>query len=180
MCVCVCVCVWVLCECIDPGPCADAFAFIHGEDCMCAFDCANWSAALKSQKSWEDRILWTAHKVCNEYLSLFIFARFRYFNVSSPLLLWVSATCGAILRHATQKGEGRGGEARGGGVSQVVSAQQCTFIYGRVHGHFLAARRSVRQNSKEKKKTELVPESVWDDSLKVQNDSHFGSVLQNN
>ena len=113
-------CVWVLCECIDRGPCADAFAFIHGEDCMCAFDCANWSAALKSQKSWEDRILWTAYKVCNEYLSLFIFARFRYFNVSSPLLLWVSATCGAILRHATQRGEGRGGggrrgEGRGGG-----------------------------------------------------------------
>ena len=148
-------CVWVLCECIDPGPCADAFAFIHGEDCMCAFDCANWSAALKSQKSWEDRILWTAYKVCNEYLSLFIFARFRYFNVSSPLLLWVSATCGAILRHATQRGEGRGGGGESGCLCTTMY-----FIYDQLHGHFLAMRRrSVRQNSKEekKKKTELVP-----------------------
>ena len=52
-----------------------------------------------------DRILWTAHKVCNEYLSLFIFARFRYFNVSLPLFLLVSMTCGAICRHATQRKE---------------------------------------------------------------------------
>lgn len=163
-----CVCVWVLCECIDPGPCADAFAFIHGEDCKCAFDCANWSAALTSQKSWEDRILWTAHKVCNEYLSLFIFARFRYFNVSSPLLLWVSATCGAILRHATQKGEGegRGGEGRGGRVrlsphNNVLYLRPSPRPFSRCE-----EKKCTSKQQRKKKKTELVPESVWGDSLK--------------
>lgn len=105
-----CVCLGLY-ECIDLVVCGCS-SFYTWEDCVCAFDCANWSAALKSQKSWEDRILWTAYKVCNEYLSLFIFARFRYFNVSSPLLLWVSATCGASLRHATQRAKGGGGGVR--------------------------------------------------------------------
>lgn len=134
-----------------------AVAFIHGRT---VFDCANWSAALKSQKSWEDRILWTACKMCNEYLSLFIFARFRYFNVSSPLLLWVSATCGAILRHATQR-------ARGGGESGCL----CTtmfLIYDQVRGHFPALRkRNVYQNIKEKS-IWISTECVGDDLLKVQ------------
>lgn len=132
---------------------------------MCAFDCANWSAALKSQcctkKSWEDRILWTAYKMCNEYLSLFIFARFRYFNVSSPLLLWVSATCGAILRHATER-------AKGGSESGCL----CTtmyLIYDQVHGHFLAMRkRNTCQNTKEKSLWISTEYCVGDDLLKVQ------------
>lgn len=112
---CVCVCL-TLCECIDPVVCRCS-CFYTWEDCMCAFDCANWSTALKSQKSWEDRILWTAYKMCNEYLSLFIFARFRYFNVSSPLLLWVSGLVVRVLdtQHRGQKE----------GVSQVVFVQQC-------------------------------------------------------
>lgn len=49
----------------------------------------------------ENWIFRAARKLSNEYLSLFIFARFRYFSVSSPLLLWVCATRGTILRHAT-------------------------------------------------------------------------------
>lgn len=140
---------------------ADAVAFLHRRT-VCAFDCANGSAALKSQrctkKSWEDRILWTAHKMCNEYLSLFIFARFRYFNVYSPLLLWVSTTCGAILRHATQR-------AKGGGESGCL----CTtmhLIYDHVCGHFLATgKRNARQNTKAKSTN---TKCAGNDLLKVQ------------
>lgn len=153
-----CVCLG-LDECKDPLVCGCS-CFYTWEDCMCAFDCANWSAALTSQKSWEDRILWTAYKMCNEYLSLFIFARFRYFNVSSPLLLWVSATCGAILRHATQK-------AKGGGESGCL----CTtmyLIYDQVLCHFLAmGKRNVCQNTKGKSIC-ISTECVGDDLLKVQ------------
>ncbi len=165
-----CVCVSGLCECIDLVVCGCS-CFYTWEDCMCAFDCANWSAALKSQKSWEDRILWTAYKMCNEYLSLFIFARFRYFNVSSPLLLWVSATCGAILRHATQR-------AKGGGESSCL----CTtmyLIYDQVHGHFLAMRKRNVCNTEEQN----YPNEYWvcwGWLAESSNYSHFGSVLQNN
>lgn len=81
--------------------CAHAVAFMYDGTVACLFDCANWSTALESRKSWEDRIPWTAYKMCNEYLSLFIFARFRYFNVSSPCLLWVSGLAGRVWRHAT-------------------------------------------------------------------------------
>lgn len=103
---CVCVCL-SLCECIDLVVCRCS-CFYTWEDCSCAFDCANGSAVLKSQKSWEDRILWTAYKMCNEYLSLFIFARFRYFNVSSPLLLWVSGPVVRVLDTQTQRAKGGG------------------------------------------------------------------------
>lgn len=67
-----------------------------------------------------------------------------------------------------RRARARGGEARGGGGESGCLRTTMYFIYDRVHGHFLAARRrSVRQNSKgKKKKTELVPESVWGDSLK--------------
>lgn len=96
LCVCVCICMSV-------QTCVNATAFIHEK----TFDCANWQhwscTNIAPKKSWENWILWTAYKMCNEYLSLFIFARFRYFNVYSPLLLWVCATCGAILRHATPR-----------------------------------------------------------------------------
>lgn len=52
----------------------------------------------------EDRILWTAHKVCNEYLSLFIFAGLRYFNVSSAFSLRATRTRHVVPTHAIVKG----------------------------------------------------------------------------
>lgn len=57
----------------------------------------------------EDRILWTAHKVCNEYLSLFIFAGLRYFNVSSAFSLRATRTRHVVPTHAIVKG-GEGGQ----------------------------------------------------------------------
>lgn len=53
-----------------------------------------------------------------------------------------------------RRARARGGEARGGGGGESGCLRTTMyFIYDRVHGHFLAARRrSVRQNSKGKKK----------------------------
>ncbi len=56
----------------------------------------------------EDRILWTAHKVCNEYLGLFIFAELRYFNVSSAFSLRATRTRHAVPTHAIAEGGGAG------------------------------------------------------------------------
>lgn len=56
----------------------------------------------------EDRILWTAHKVCNEYLGLFIFAGLRYFNVSSAFSLRATRTRHAVPTHAIAEGGGEG------------------------------------------------------------------------
>lgn len=56
----------------------------------------------------EDRILWTAHKVCNEYLGLFIFAGLRYFNVSSAFSLRATGTHHAVPTHAIAEGGGDG------------------------------------------------------------------------
>ena len=84
----------------------------------------------------------------------------------------------------TQRRGARGGEARGGegGVSQVVSAQQCTLFMTNSTAIFSpwGEEAYVKTAKKKKKKNGISTESVWDDSLKVQNDSHFGSVLQNN
>lgn len=93
--------------------------------CMCVCDGVHWFGV----QSWllfpvaltEDRILWTAHKVCNEYLSLFIFAGLRYFNVSSAFSLRATRTHHAVPTHAIAEG---GGEGWGWWCRQVAFAPQ--------------------------------------------------------
>lgn len=153
-----CVSVWV-CECIGLVVCGCS-CFYTWEDCMCAFDCSNWSPALKSQKSWEDRILWTAYKMCNEYLSLFIFARFRYFNVSSPLLLWVSVLVVRFLD--TQQ------RAKGGGESGCLR-MTVYLTYNEVRCPFSCHENNKCLSNHQKKNSIWIStKCVWDDLLKVQ------------
>ena len=115
ICVCVCVCMYLcgwVCVCVKVSVCVRFFSFLQ----VAQIDEESKSLGSSAKALTEDRILWTAHKMCNEYLRLFIFARLRYFNVSSPFFLWGSRTCGVIRRHATVRGaterEGRGGEER--------------------------------------------------------------------
>lgn len=71
--------------------------------------------------------------------------------------LW---TCGASLRHATQR-------AKGGGESGCLRTT-VYFIYNQVQSRFLAMRKiKVCQNTKEKS-IQISSECVWDDLLKVQ------------
>lgn len=85
VCVCVCVgvcaavcieCVWV---CVQLLLCVGVSVFLIAQ-----IDLQSKSPGPTPKALTEDRILWTAHKMCNEYLHLFILARFIYFNVSSP------------------------------------------------------------------------------------------------
>lgn len=128
MCVCVCAFTWVsekgtvTCEYLFAGE------VLEYSWCVCACMCVTAYTDLES-KRWllfpvaltEDRILWTAHKVCSEYLSLFIFAGLRYFNVSSAFSLRATRTHHAVPTHAIAEG---GGEGWGWWCRQVAFAPQ--------------------------------------------------------
>lgn len=88
--------IYLLCACLC-GP-TDLLvcrcrSFHTREGCVCAFVAANWSRALKSPERTE---FFGQPVNCAVNTSVCLsFARFRYFRVSSSLLLWVS---GPVVR----------------------------------------------------------------------------------
>lgn len=106
------------------APCARAAEVLEYSWCVCAtaytdLESERW--LLSPVALTEDRILWTAHKVGNEYLGLFIFAGLRYFNVSSAFSLRATRTRHAVPTHAIAEG---GGESWGRRCRQVAFAPQ--------------------------------------------------------
>lgn len=105
----------------SPARCSSTVdAFVHV--CVTAYtDLESKRWLLFPVALTEDRILWTAHKVCNEYLGLFIFAGLRYFNVSSAFSLRATRTHHAVPTHAIAEG---GGDGWGWWCRQVAFAPQ--------------------------------------------------------
>lgn len=79
VCLCGCLCCCVYWVCVQLLLCVGVSVFLIAQ-----IDLQSKIPGHTPKALTEDRILWTAHKMCNEYLHLFIFARLIYFNVSSP------------------------------------------------------------------------------------------------